>query len=261
MRKIALSIAAALACSAAASAGTQNVLLGVASFGPFSTQSLYRIDTATGAASLIGSTGLSNINGIAYEPVTGTLVAYTNAADVFKINVITGAASLIASASGTVPEGDLAIAGSAGYTISGNTFGSLNIWSGAFSPIGDIGPAANDISGLAIDVTGAILGYAKNGSSEDTLVQINAATGLATTIGATGINTASSVGGLAIDPTSGSAFISEGASLYSLNTSTGAASLIGAHGVTGFSGIAFIPTPGAAALLAIVGVAASRRRR
>jgi len=50
------------------------------------------------------------------------------------------------------------------------------------------------------------------------------------------------------------------ASLFSVNADTGAASLIGSHGVSGFSGLAFVPAPGAAALLGLGVLIAVRRR-
>ncbi len=65
-------------------------------------QSLYAIDTTTGAASLIGSTGITSFRiGLAFDPVAGVLFANTGSSGLsddcklFTINTSTGAASLV----------------------------------------------------------------------------------------------------------------------------------------------------------------------
>jgi hypothetical protein len=253
--------ALALALASAASAGN-SVLLGVASYAPFTQQGLYRIDASTGAATLIANTGLVNINGISFDTVTGTLYAYTTAADLYKIDVNTGAATLLAQVNATVPEGDLAMTSPASaFAVNAGLFGAISITTGVFAPIGLLGPAGDDISGLALDATGAVFGYAKNGTNADTIVTINPLTGLATTLGPTGFNAASAVGALAFDPAASAMYLSDGANLRLVNTSTGEATLIGAHGVNHLSGLAIIPSPAATGLALVALVGSLRRRR
>lgn len=257
MRSFVLAAGAMALCSAAHAAD----LYGVASYSQFGTQSLYRIDPITGAASLVGNTGIRQINGLAFDSSTATMYALTTDSKLYRINLLNGASNLIASRADTLPEGDIAFGPDGDFIATrGFELGSLNRSTAGFSPIGGMGAAANDVSGLAFDGSGALFGYAKNGTLEDTLLSINPDTGSASVIGPTGISTAPAVGGLAFDSDLSTLFLSDGASLYSVNRDTGAASLIGAHGVSGFSGLA-VPAPGAAAGLLGLALAAARRRR
>lgn len=258
--KLRLIAVVAATCGAYAAADAA-VLLGVASYANFTQQGLYRIDTNTGAATLIGNTGLVNINGISFDGSTGTLYAYTTTADLYKIDVNTGASILIGANLGIVPEGDIAITGGAAFATNAGQFGSISIGSGAYTTIGAMGNAADDVSGLAFDATGGLFGYSKNGGLEDTLIRIDTATGSATTVGGTGLSSISAVGGLAFDGDLGVMFLTDGAALYSVNTSTGAAGFIGSHGVADFSGLAVIPAPGAGLIFAFGAAASLRRRR
>lgn len=249
---------AALCAAGVASAHAQGTLYGVATFSTFGTQSLYSINPATGAATLVGSTGLRQIAGLDWDAANNRLVALNGAGDQFEINPATGASTLIVDASFGVPEGSIAIANGTAFT---TLFDNLNSWNGAaWQQVGPslLAPGA-DISGL--DFGGStLLGLATYGADADQLVSFDIATGAPTVIGATGTN-AGSVAGLAHAFLGGAWYMTDGASLYSLNTATGTASLIGAHGLTGFSGLAFVPAPGAAALLSLGGLALARRRR
>lgn len=251
-------LAAFAALCAAGVAHAQGTLYGVATFSTFGTQSLYSINPSTGAATLVGSTGLRQIAGLDWDAANNRLVALNGAGDQFEINTATGASTLVVDASFGVPEGSVAFAGGTAYT---TLFNDLHSWNGAaWQLIGpSLLPGGADVSGL--DFGGSmLLGLATNGAGSDDLVSFNLATGTAAIIGATGTN-AGSVGGLAHAFLGNAWYMTDGASLYSLNTATGAASLIGAHGLTGFSGLAFVPTPGAAALLGLGGIVIARRRR
>jgi hypothetical protein len=246
-----------LLCAAGA-ATAQGALFGVASFSPFGTQSLYSIDAGTGAATLIGSTGLRQIVGLDWDSANGRLVALTGAGDQFSINTITGASSLLVDATFGVPEGSVAFSGGTAFT---TLFDNLHTWNGAsWQQVGpSLLPAGSDISGLAFGGT-KLLGLATNGAAADQLVSFSSLTGAATIIGATGTN-AGSVAGLTYDFIGGTWFMSDGAGLYSVNAETGAASLIGQHGLTGFSGLAFVPSPGTMTLAGLAGLIVARRRR
>lgn len=255
-------ISTALIGAAAACASGQ--LFGVGGFGPFATQSLYTIDASTGAATLVGNTGLTEIADIAYDPFSDRMYALTRGADLYTLNRTTGAATLLASVAGTQPEGSLAfdLAASRLLATRSDELGVVNTATAAFSAVG--GPGAtddNDFSGLAFNGLGVLYAYAKNGSIEDSLVRIDPTTGVATRVGLTGISSFSAVGGLAFDPVFNGMYLTSGSHLYRVDVNDGSASLIGSHGSGGFSGIAFIPSPGAGMLLGLAAVAAGRRRR
>lgn len=233
-------------------------LYGVASFSNFGVQSLYAIDQATGSATVIGSTGLRQIVGLDYDTAGGRLLALTAAGDTYQINISTGASTLVVDGSFGVPEGAYAFQGGTGYT---TLFDNLQFWTGsAWQEIGPSGLApGSDISGIDFG-NGLLLGLATNGADPDSLVSFNPLTGAATFIGLTGTNSGA-IADLTYDFLSGSWLLSDGANLYTVDPTTGAASLLGAHGVSGLSGLAFVPTPGSIALLALGGLVAARRRR
>jgi hypothetical protein len=249
---------AALCAASVATAHAQGTLYGVATFSSFGVQSLYSINPSTGAATLVGSTGLRQIAGLDWDSANSRLVALNGAGDQFEINTATGASTLIVDASFGVPEGSIAIANGSAFT---TLLDNLNSWNGAaWQQVGPslLAPGA-DISGLDFGGT-MLLGLATNGANPDQLVSFNVSTGAATVIGATGTN-AGSVAGLAHAFLGGAWYMTDGSTLFSLDSATGAATQIGAHGVTGFSGLAFVPTPGAAILLGLGGLVVARRRR
>lgn len=234
-------------------------LVGVGNFGAFSPQTLYSIDRSNGSATAIGPTGLVNINDLAWDATARRLYAYTTAADLYELNPYTGAATLLAARAGSVPEGSLTINPAGGFlTTNADVLSTVDPATAALAPIGVLGLNDNDVSGLAF-VGGRLLGYAKNGSLADTLVEINPATGAGTSIGSLATLSSVGVGGLAFD--GAMLFLSDSANLFSVDPLTTSATLIGAHGFGGFSGLAFVPSPGAAGLLALAGLAGARRRR
>jgi len=252
--------AVALAGASFVSAAEGGVLWGVASYGPFSVQSLYRIDTATGAATVVGSTGVDQINGLAWDSGIGRMFAFTTDGELYTLNLTTGAAQFVAQIPGIFPEGDVVVTGGQFLGNNAGQWGVLDFGSGSFVPSPQpMGAAADDVSGLAVELTGGILGYSKNGAAEDTLIRIDPTTGVAATIGLTGISSSSAVGGMSFGE-DGALYITDGVGLFGVNPATGAAALIGVHGVTGMSGLA-IPTPGVMSLVGLAGLAGLRRKR
>jgi hypothetical protein len=256
----AAAMAALVSCGSVVSAA---MLVGVASFDQFSTQSLYAIDSATGAATLIGDTGVNEIVGIAWNG--SSLYAYTRGADLFTINTTTGASTLVADGFGIVPEGDLAFdAAGALWSVNAGVLGTIDLVTGAFSAVGSIGSAVTDVSALVFVPTpqgGALLGYAHNGDgNEDSVVGFDLATGAASVLTAAGRNDLGNLGGADFDADTGTAFLVLGDSLYSGDL-IGGPTFIGQTGVGGFSGLAVIPAPGVSVLAGVAALVISRRRR
>ena len=249
---------AAVASAFAFSLSAQAALFGVATFSSFGTQSLYSIDAGTGAATLVGSTGLRQISGLDWDGQANRLVALTAQGDQYAINLSTGASTMLVDGAFGVPEGSIAIEGGTAYT---TLFDNLHSRSGsAWSERGSSGLSAGaDVSGLDFG-GGRLLGLALNGAGADQLVSFDVMTGAASVIGATGTN-ASTVAGLAYGFIGGNWYMTDGSSLYTVDAIAGGATLVGSHGVSGFSGLAFVPAPGAAVLLSLGGLLASRRRR
>ncbi len=250
----------AVIASAAAASASAGTIYGVATYAPFVPAGLYSIDTATGLATLIGSTGVDRINGIAWNPGDNTMYAYSFDGELYTLDLTTGAATFVADQPVIVPEGDLAIAPTGAFHITDdNELSILNALTAAVTPIGAMGAAGEDVSGLIFGGDGTLFGYAKNGTAADTLVSIDPGTGVATTVGGLGFNSNLSVGGLTFG-SDGVLYLTDGATLFSVNPGTGAATAIGGHGFTQFSGLA-VPTPGVGALAGIALLGAHRRRR
>ncbi|MFM9959546.1 MAG: hypothetical protein ACKVZJ_15930 [Phycisphaerales bacterium] len=250
----------AVIAAAAATSASAGTIYGVSTYAPFAPAGLYAIDTGTGAATLIGSTGVDRINGIAWNPGNNTMYAYSFDGELYTLNLTTGAATFVADQPVIVPEGDIAIAPTGAFHITdANELSILNGVTAAITPIGLMGTAADDVSGLIFGGNGSLYGYAKNGAASDTLVSLNPGTGAATTIGNLGFNANLNVGGLTFGA-DGVMYLTDGATLFSVNPNTGASTFIGSHGTSQFSGLA-VPAPGVGALAGLVMLGAARRRR
>lgn len=235
-------------------------MFGVGGFSSFGIQSLYSINPLTGAATLVGSTGLRQIADLAWDESSQRLLAITVDADLYAINPFTAQSLLVAARDGTLPEGGLAVGNGALFTVDGSGLGSINAVTAALNQIGGgLGIADNDISGLVF-AGSSLFGYAKNGTLEDSIVSIDTVSGSATRIGLVGFDSASSVGGLAV-VAGGDVYLSSGDALYTVNASTGVASFVGSFGVAGMSGITVIPSPGVGSLAMLAMGMAMRRRR
>jgi hypothetical protein len=104
-----LSLCVAALLSFANNAHADSVLYGVT--GSSNTaSSLYTIDPVTGATTLIGSTGLSHVTGIDFDPITGVLYGVqsdlfgSGAANLLTIDPVTGLATIIGSTGNQIPD-------------------------------------------------------------------------------------------------------------------------------------------------------------
>jgi hypothetical protein len=219
--------------------------------------SLYTLNTTTGAATLIGSTTVARLIGLA-ESSSGTLYS-VNESDVsatssnlYTINPSTGAATLVGALGVAVAEGDLAFDPATGQLYVANALTDqllrVNTTTGAATVVGNFGTPGRDVSGMTF-TNGTAYGLALNDANPDTIVTINTTTGAATTVGQTG----TSLGVLAAlthDSSSGLNYMGGPLSnfgtnteLYTVNLTTGAATPVTAiTGVTfSLSGLAPIP--------------------
>jgi hypothetical protein len=207
---------------------------------------LYLIDTATGAASLIGPHGPVEfaIGAIAFD-AAGTLygISLTDAAQLYRIDVTNGAATAIGPLGiGFVFEGGLV------FDANGRLLGvnqgddqtaqafQINPATGTATLIGPPNGQARDLDDLTRH--GTVI-YAIDRPS-NTLGVLDAATGAYTAIGGTGA-TIGATGGLAFSDADGKLYATFAATggFYTLDTSTGAASLIAVNNVD--YGLAFAP--------------------
>ena len=241
--------------------------------GPFAAgpSNLYRVDTGTGVATPIGSTGVTSLGGLA-AAADGTLYAHTSSA-LYTLDPATGAATFVGPLGMSAPEGGLAIQPGTGTlfgvrSVQGeDALLTIGTASGAATVVGLLGDAGRDTSGIAFRPgDGALFGVAFRGGFADDLVRIDPSTGVATTIGPLGTNVFGlddpNVGGLEFDALAGVLYYSDGDGLYTVNPQTGPATLIGAHGVSNLAGLAVVvPEPGATMTMAAAMIMILRRRR
>jgi hypothetical protein len=140
---------------------------------------LYRINTTTGVATLIGGSFPASLNALTFSS-TGTLYAAATGNGFYTINTTTGAATLVGNI-GSSSAGDLAFHNGVLYLSSGTgNLVSINVGTGAGTIIGSLGPAAGAF-GLANGDNNVL--YAVNGSN---IYSVNTATGAGTLVVAYG---------------------------------------------------------------------------
>jgi hypothetical protein len=246
------------------------------------TSNLYSLNTTTGVAALIGSTGQILLIGLVVD-ADSTIYSISEEANsrLWTLNPNTGAATLVGSLGFNLQEGDMTISPVSGQMYvadgAGDTLYTVNKATGAATLVGSFGAAGRDVSGLQF-IGSTLYGLALNDSAPDALVTVNPLTGLATTVGITGTNFGV-IAAMGRDPGTGLTYIAgpstsfgDDNQLYSINLTTGAATLV--HSISGvtssISGFSvagnpsiLLPEPGGL-LLAGIGLAALvglRRRR
>jgi len=250
---------------------------------------MYRLDKATGAATLIGPTGqFLDIPGMTFDPSTGLLVVSNafvpGSLDAFGIGFAKPGTAAVSTPHDF--QSSLSIPSVAYHRPSDTLYGlSINPYrlstidraSGVATagpvPFADP-PTVVRLLGIAFSRDGATL-YAV---SEFLLHQVDRASGHVTTIGPHGLDLGdvNTFGvGLAIDPDDGTFFLVHPVTgdLYRLDPATGAATRLGPTGIrpTGIaaSGSATVEVPalgpagliGLALLLAVIGLLFAKRRR
>ncbi len=118
----AIMIFSVLVCISTTGGARADTLYGV-SGASFTSSSLYTIDSATGASTLIGATGVNHMTSLDYDDVTGLLYGISNETNsLYTINTTTGAASVLGVLSG-------GMAGSNAPDMSFDSSGGLYTWS------------------------------------------------------------------------------------------------------------------------------------
>ena len=236
---------------------------------------LYRLNATTGAATLIGDTGVVRLIGLG-ESSNGTLYSINESdvgppSNLYTINPTTGAATLVGSTGVNFAEGDLAIDPSTGTLYANNSSGDhlfqIDPTTGNATQVGT-GITGRDISGMLFS-GGTLFGLALNDASPDTFNTIDTTTGVGTSGPASGTNFGV-VAALGSDPTTGLIYaggpltnFGSDNELYSTNLAT-TGTPIAITGIThSLSGLApaAVPEPSGMVLaaLGIIGLGGLRR--
>jgi hypothetical protein len=224
---------------------------GSAGVGNLST--LYTVDTATAAATkigdvMVGTTQLSHMTGLDFNPVTGVLYGVTSKSGttnggLYTIDRNTGAATLIGTHNLNVPDISFKSNGAL-YAIDGanNDLWTFNLTTGAPSLIGPLTNTNSANGGIAFNSAGTL--YLK--STQD-FYTVNQTSGVATLAGLPIINSNSN-NALAFSPTTGLAYTIEregtgataGTNLYKMdlvNLNNGSVDSIEINAARTFGGI------------------------
>jgi hypothetical protein len=214
------------------------VLMGIDGNQGTNRASLVRIDRRTGAATVVGQTGILDINDIAFTP-DGALYGVTS--DQFlRINPLTGAAAVIGDIGYSGVNG--LVSDAAGHLYAGTIDGellSISPYTGQASLIGNFGSGFRMSGDLAFAPNGILYGTAR-GSSTDQLIRIDSATGRAAGVGDIGFGKVYSLSfdqdGVLLAGADGD---TRSPKLIRINTTTGAGTLIGtitnANGLNGLA--------------------------
>jgi hypothetical protein len=197
---------------------------------------LYKVNPATGASTLVGSTGLPSVieGDLGFDPTTGVLYGLYN-----------------------------------GNNPIGNQFYTLNTSTGAATVIGTV--AGDDPSGLAFDNSGQlwVINSNVNSTHIPTLLKVDKSNGNVLSTQSTGVNMGAShpLLGADFNPTTNQLYFAmDNGNFYREDTVTGLATLVDSHGVVNASGLAFVtPEPATPIVLLSGGVAvlwfSMRKRR
>lgn len=259
-------LGAALLSLVMMSAASAQTLYGVTGAGN-TPSSLYTIDTATGAATLVGATGFSHVTALSFDPTTGML--YGHVSDTFgsgdtqliSINPLTGAGTLIGTTGIQSPDmafrSDGTLFAWSEFSDGGNQIDDLFVINKVTATATFVGESGTGTSstGMAFDANGTLFLKPGNG-----LLTLDANTGVATNVGSLDVNTGQLLNnslafnaanqGFSLSRFDGSSF------LYSVDTTNLTATEIGDMGVAGMAALAFgVAVPEPATIVLISGVA------
>lgn len=230
------------------------------------TSELIQIDPNTGAGTVIGSTGFGIIDGLAFDPLTGTLYGSDSTNFLLlTLDPATGARTVIGSLGD--PVFGLAFDPNTNTLYGSNVgTGDLIIIDPATAATVSVGAMGANVSGLAFDPNGNIL-YGTDGAQ---LLTLDTATGAATLVGL--LNNFGAEG-LAFDPFTNTLYgvgpdITQ-AVLFTIDPNTAVETVIGPTGFFGVFGMDYtyaIPEPSSFALVGIgaagaMGIGIRRRLR
>lgn len=230
---------------------------------------VYVIDLNTGAATPVGSTSLFDAVGLAADD-TGALYAITDhtfpppgTTNLYVVDPWAGTTTLVGTAAYGGGEGALVYDPVAGHfwskhNLTGGgggttqTLMAIDPGTGAGTLVGNMGLNFEaDVSGMALLPNGDLIGYDAQSSLPDQLVSIDKGTGAASVIGVSGSAPLTSLGGLAVHPVTGTAYLSNAQNLYEVDPGTGALTLIGPHNGPIITGLTFGPGPGGACIIGL----------
>lgn len=210
-----------------------------------SPSTLYQLDPADGSIiSTIGSTGVSGMTSLAFHPVTGVMYGITTGgngcnSNLYTVDLATGVATLVGPTG--IPRGKPDATFRADgtmftYSTNDNYLYTVNLNTGALSPIGNTTVGAWDISLTFEDGTLVM-------TDGDTIYTVDTTTGLASSVTSlgTGVNDSSMS---TTHPVTGQVYLGDSDNysqfdLYTLNTSTGDMVLLGSNSVDRMSAIEF----------------------
>lgn len=210
--------------------------------------SLYTINPATGASTLVGPIGFSGVNSIDFNPNTGVLYGIANESFLansvlITINTQTGAGTLVAPLLPDFQSPDMSFNSSGTlYTWSepfNDDLNTVNLTTGATT---EVGPSGISTARLGLNINSVDVIYVEN--FDGSIYTVDPSTGLATF--AIGIGSSISFDSVlafdasdtlyTVDRDSGNSF------LYTIDLALGSTTLIGPTGLATLSALAFSPT-------------------
>lgn len=222
-----------------------------------SNSELYSINQSTGAASLLGQTGIFVGDGLAPSSSSDTLWA-TRGDELYSVSATTGSASLVRDFSNAFVLNGLAY--DAGRCLLyASDYGSGSIYmivpsTGAFSLLG----SGVSLHGLAYSLARDTL----YGVGTGTLYSIDVMTGASSSVGSLGVEFSTGGSGLSYEPQADILYAASRnqTDLYAIDPDVGLAISVGALGVGAIHGLASVPEPGISTFLVLASTLGIARR-
>jgi len=260
-------------CLLFGAAGKANAALMAYTIDNFDEQ-LLLIDLTTGITTVIGATGFSDIEGLAFQASTGILFGLDdNSNQLITLNLNTGAGTVVGSLGFNLSDAGLAFDASGNLYASGDLSDSglfsVDFLTGAATLIGDAGDSPTGIAFF----NGELFSASDDCDNNDCLMSVNTTNGNTTEIGDFGINY--DEGGLDFDSL-GNLWLVEKSedTIFQINTATGIATAganIDCRPTCRLEGLAIInttstvsvPEPTSLAIfsLALLGFGVSKRKK